>query len=154
MVARRLWAAARAIAAGWAAVLLIAILAVRPLAWISARLGPSWAPTFHLAFQCGAIAATGWTIGRLNRQAPLLTASVFAATLGFGNFEELLGVDIPWLVRLSRDAMSDARFLESWITTVVAHVFLFGCLFAGARLSRARAKPLSISSGIMLAWLV
>jgi hypothetical protein len=154
MVARRLWAAARAIAAGWAAVLLIAILAERPLAWISARLGPSWAPTLRLALQCGAMAAAGWIMGRLNRQAPLLTVSVFAATLGFGDFGELLGVDIPWLVRLSRDAISDARFLESWITTVVAHVFLFGCLFAGARLSRARAQPPSILGVIMLAWLL
>ena len=69
---------------------------------------------------------------------------IFAATLAFWDFGEMLEIKVPWLLRLAGDALRDPRYLTSLVDTAVMHVFLFGSLIAGALASRARTAPLSI----------
>ena len=80
-------------------------------------------------------------MGRSNRPHSIPTALLFAATLCFWDLGEL---NVPWLLRLAWNAVHDSRFLDVLLTSVETHALLFGCLFAGAMLSRARAKPISI----------
>ncbi len=125
---------ARSILLGWAALFGITYLVERPLLVLTTRfLGPAWLPTAQLALACAGLVATGWIIGRWNRFDVLL----FAATLAIWNFG-LVPIDIPWLLRLLIDSFESSRYLESFSTSLVTHIFLFGSLFTGARLGRAR----------------
>jgi hypothetical protein len=72
------------------------------------------------------------------------TAIVFAFTLCFWDFGDALALNVPWLLRLTRNSFHDSRYFDSLAGSVETHVLLFGCLFAGAALSRPREKPVSI----------
>jgi hypothetical protein len=142
----RLLRLTRSLLLGWA-VLLAAVYFVDPplLRLFAKSFDASWFPTAHLALACSALAATGWIVGRASRPASLLSVSIFALTLAFWNAAGTLGIQIPWLLRLAADALHDSRYWGSLLTTAVMQFFLFGSLFAGARLSRqASGKPLSI----------
>ena len=125
---------ARSILFGWIALFAAIYLIVRPLLLVTARLlGASWLPTAQLALACAGLAATGWIVGHGNRWDVL----VFAAILAVWNFG-LVPVDIPWLVRLMVDSFENSRYLESLFTSLSTHAFLFGSLFIGAHLARAK----------------
>jgi|HubBroStandDraft_1064217.scaffolds.fasta_scaffold185164_2 hypothetical protein len=145
----RLWILARSILLGWASLFAVTYLIERPLLyWTAPLLGGSWFPTAQLAFECVALAAIGWMIGRWNRSDTVPVVLVFAAMLAVWNFGLVPAINIPWLFRLMVDSFGSARYLESLVTAAVTHAFLFGSLFVGAWLSRPRqTTPVSIVSG-------
>ena len=117
--------------------------------WTAPLFGAAWIATVQLTLNCLELAAAGFVAGRLNRPAPVLAVLVFAATLAIPDFGDarLLDVpwNIPWLMRLTRDALSDRRFLDSWLTTAGMHLLLFGSLIAGGTLSRPVEPPVSLA---------
>jgi NO-binding membrane sensor protein with MHYT domain len=135
----------RSILLGWAALLVIAFALENPLLhWTAPLFGASWIATAHLAFDCVTVAAGGFVTGRFNRAYPVWSAVLFAVTLCFLDFGEMLALNVPWLVRLAWNSFHDSRFLDALATSAETHVLLFGCLIAGAMLSRAKEKPVSI----------
>ena len=146
MVRRRLVIAARAILFGWIALLLIRFLLEGPLLILLAPLlGGSWFPTVRLTLDSILMAATGWITGRLNRPAPVFAVLVFAATLAFWDLSPVLSINVPWLLRSARDALSDSRYFDAFITASFSHVLLFGSLIVGGLLSRAKQSgPISV----------
>lgn len=135
----------RSVFLGWATLLAVAYAVERPLLhWTAPVFGAIWIPTAHLAFDCITLAAAGWVAGRFNRSHPLLTVGLFAVTLCFWDFGDVLALNVPWLLRLIGNSFHDSRFLDSLLTSAETHALLFGCLLAGAMLSRPRAKPISI----------
>jgi hypothetical protein len=134
---RRLVAMTGTLVFGWVVVLLLNFVLQRTLLpWMAHLLGPSWLPTAGLALDCAVLTATGWAIGRVNRPDGMPTVLVFAATLCLWDFGPTLPFNVPWLVRLTRDAFRDSRYVESLIGAVGSHAFLFGSLIAGGILSR------------------
>lgn len=107
----------------------ITFLIERPLLRFAARLlGTPWLPTARLALVCAALFATGWLIGRWGYRGVLL----FAATLAIRNFGLAPGIDLLWLIRLFVDTFHSSRYVGSFVSSLVTHVFLFGSLFVGA----------------------
>jgi hypothetical protein len=145
----RLLITVRSIVLGWATLFAVTYLVERPLiVWTAPLLGAPWIPTLQLAFECVALAAIGWMIGRWNRSDTVPVVLVFAAMLAVWNFGLVPAINIPWLFRLMVDSFGSARYLESLVTAAVTHAFLFGSLFVGAWLSRPRqTTPVSIVSG-------
>jgi hypothetical protein len=142
---RRVWIWVRAIAIGWATLLLITYLIERPLLrWTEPILEGSWLPTAELALDCCAFAATGWVIGRLSQADAVMVLLVFAATLTWRDFTPLLPVNVPWLVRSVANTFSDSRYFAGFVTTTATHAILFGSLFAGGLLNRRAQTPPSI----------
>src|SRR5277367_4574580 len=117
---------------------------MRPILNATAPLfGPSWFPTARVALECTALAATGWVTGRASRSN--FDVLVFAATLVFWDFGQVLSVDIPWLLRLTINTFRDSRYLDSLTTVAATQAFLFGSLIAGGMLSRGSHRaPVSI----------
>jgi hypothetical protein len=145
----RLLIAARSILLGWVTLYVITALVEGPvLTWTAPLFGPSWFPTAQLAFECAALAATGWVVGRWSHLDAIRAVLVFAVTLAVWNFGLVPASNFPWLFRLIADSFGDARYLESLVTVAATHALLFGSLFVGARLSRPeRTMPVSIISG-------
>lgn len=140
---------AGSIALGWVTLLVIAHGVEGPLLrWTAPLFGATWIATAHLAFDCLTLAAAGWVVGRLNRPYSVLAAALFAFTLCFRDFGEALALNVPWLVRLTRNSFQDSRYLDSLAGSAEAHALLFGCLIAGAALSRAREKAVSIRASL------
>jgi hypothetical protein len=138
---------ARAIALGWATLLVAVFLIERPLLFLTARfLDPAWFATVRLALECGMLAGTGWVIGRLSRSGPLLAVLIFAATLTPWDFGAALEINIRWLLRLLIDTLRDPRYFESLLNTAMLHTFLFGSLIAGAMLTRRSPDDSSVDS--------
>lgn len=137
----RLLISVRSILLGWAALFGITYLVERPLLLLTAHFfGASWVPTEQLALACAGLAATGWIIGLGNR----LDVLIFAATLAVWNFG-LVPINLAWLFRLILDSFQNPRYLESLLTALATHVFLFGSLLAGARLLSPAQPPVSIA---------
>ena len=144
----RLLIAARSILLGVATLCAVTYLVERPLlAWTGPLLGASWLPTAQLAFECVALVATGWMIGRWSRLDAVPVVLVFAALLAVWNFGLVPAINVPWLFQLTLDSLGNARYLESLVTAAVTQALLFGSLFVGARLGRPRQAPMSILSG-------
>lgn len=130
---------------GWAALLAIAFGVEAPFFHFTRDFfGPSWIATVHLTLDCGALAAAGWLAGRSNRAHAVWNGALFAVTLSFWNFGDALALNVPWLVKVAIDAFHDSRYLEALLTSMETHGLLFGCLMAGAALSRPREAPISI----------
>ncbi len=53
-------------------------------------------------------------------------------------------IKLPWLLQLTLDALRDSRYWEGWVSAAVIQGILFGCLIAGALLSRP-APPTVLS---------
>jgi hypothetical protein len=139
------WIWARAIAAGWITLLLLAFAVEAPaLQWTAALIGASWMATVHLALDCAVMTAAGFVAGRSNRAHPMLSAGLLAVSLCFWDFGVTLALNVPWLLRLVRNSFTDSRYLDSLAASAEAHILLFGCLITGAALSRPREKPISI----------
>jgi hypothetical protein len=131
----------RAVATAWAALLLLTYIE-RPLIFrMDPLFGPVWIATVQLALDCSVLTAAGWFVGWLNREHPMLTVAVFALTLSFWDLGSL---NVPGLLRTVWNTFHDSRYLDSLLTGLETHAILFGCLVAGAALSRRRQKPLSI----------
>lgn len=145
----RLWILARSILIGWATLLAISYLLLRPLLiWTAPMIGASWFPTVQLSLQCSALAGTGWVVGHLNGSGAMVGVLVFSATLTPWDFGQVLAINVPGLIRLTMDAFRDPRYFDSLIATAGAQTLLFGSLIVGALLRQAsRTKPFSIVSG-------
>ncbi len=140
----RLLIAARSILLGWATLFAATYLVERPLlVWTAPLLGASWMPTAQLALECVALAATGWVMGRWNRSV-IFSVLLFAAMLAVWNFGLVPAINVPWLFRLLVDSFGNTRYLESVITAAVTQALLFGSLFVGVLLSRAREQAVSL----------
>lgn len=134
---------ARSILLGWLALLAIAYGVEGPLLRLP-LFGAEWIATAHLAFDCLTLAAAGWVCGRFNRPHSLLSAILFAGMLCFWDFGGTLALNVPWLLRLIGNSFQDSRYFDSLAAGIETHVLLFGCLMAGAALSRPREKTVSI----------
>ena len=135
----------RSIALGWVTLLVLAYMVERQLLhWMAPLFGPIWIATAHLCLDGLTLAAAGWAAGRGNRSRALLSGLLFAVTLCFFDFSEMLALNVPWLLKLTKDSFSDPRFFDALVASAETHALLFGCLIAGAALSRPREKPVSI----------
>jgi hypothetical protein len=135
----------RSIGFAWATLLVLALGVEKALMiLIGPMVSASWIATVHLFFDCATLTASGWVAGRFMRTRPFLAATAFALTLCFGDFNNALALNVPWLLRLMKNSFGDPRFLDSLLASVETHALLFGCLIAGAGLSRPSEKPLSI----------
>jgi hypothetical protein len=122
----------RSVLVGWVALFAITALIERPMVRHAVFLGPAWVPTVRLALECLGLFAIGWVIGPWGN----LGVWIFAASISVRSFGLAPGIDLPWLFRLLIDTLQNSRYLESFLTSLVTHVFLFGSLFIGVRLSR------------------
>jgi hypothetical protein len=142
---KRLLPWARSILLGWAALLAIAFGVETPFLHFTRDLfGPPWIATVHLTLDCGALAAAGWAAGRSNRAQAVWSAALFAVTLSFWDFGEALALNVPWLGRVAVDSFHDLRYLDALLLSAETHALMFGCLLAGAMLSRPREEPISL----------
>jgi hypothetical protein len=123
--------AVRSTVVGWIALFAITALIERPIVRHAAFLGPAWTPTVRLALECLGLCAIGWLIGPWGN----LGVWIFAASICVRSFGLAPGLDVPWLFRLLLDTLHSVRYLESFLTSLVTHVFLLGSLFIGVRLS-------------------
>jgi len=138
-----LWA--RSIVLGWVTLLAIAYAVEGPvLHWTAPLFGAIWIATAHLAFDCLTLAAAGFVAGRSNRSYAFPSVLLFALTLCFRSFGNTLALNVPWLLRLVWNSFHDSRYFDAMLTSAETHALLFGCLIAGAALSRQRARPVSI----------
>ncbi len=151
---QRLLIAARSIVTGWAALLLIAWLLERPLLhWTGPLLGDGWFATARPLLDCATLAATGWLVGRVNRwrshQPPRVSdILVFAFSLLFVDFGQLLTLNGPWLFRVARDSVSSLRYLEGLAAAIASNAILLGSLIAGWMWSRpAELRLVSLAAG-------
>jgi hypothetical protein len=133
--------ALRAIVLGWLTLFVLAYLIELLLVRFAGILGPAWFPTGRALLACGELVAAGCVVGR---SGPRLAVIVFAVTLTLRDFDPLLPLNVPWLLRLAIESMHDGRYLESLFGTAAGQALLFGCLFAGARLARPRSPRLRI----------
>jgi len=144
---RQLLSYARSILLGWVALLAITYMLERPLLiWTAPWVGSEWLPTARLGLNCLALASTGWIVGRGYRHAPMWCVGGFAIMLLFWDFDSELGVNIPWLIRLTADALRDSNYLDSLATTASGQLLLFASLMLGGLLSRPRQAPASIAA--------
>jgi hypothetical protein len=145
MLLHRLLIAVRSILVGWAALLALTYVIERPLLlWAAPVVGDHWVATTKLSLDCLALAATGWTVGRLSRSAPLFGGLAFAVTLAVSNLGPSLGIELRWLIQLAEDALRDSHYLGPLATTAAQSLVLFGSLIVGALLGRPSPKPLSL----------
>jgi hypothetical protein len=112
--------------------------------WVAVPLGASWFATVRLMFDCSVLAGVGWIVGRMAVASPMPAVLAFAAMLSLRDFGDLVEVRVPWLLQLAIDTVRDPRYWESLLSTALIQAFLFGCLFAGAHLSRRPPPILSI----------
>ena len=146
MTRQRLLIALRSIPIGWVSLGLMVFLLEHPLLHLAAPvIGAQWIATATLGFDCAALAATGWVVGRLGRPSPMLSVLVFAATLTVWDLSFMVGINVPWLLRLAVHALrGDSSYLSSLVSTAASQILLFGCLLGGGMLSRDPVKPVSI----------
>lgn len=136
---------ARSIVLGWVTLLGIAYAVEGPvLRWTAPLFGAIWIATAHLALDCLTLAAAGFVAGRSNRSYPIPSVLLFALTLCCYDFGGALAVNVPLLLRLVWNSFHDSLYFDALLTSAETHVLLFGCLIAGAMLSRPRATPVSI----------
>ncbi|HUA20601.1 MAG TPA: hypothetical protein VMB25_17755 [Bryobacteraceae bacterium] len=151
---QRVLITARSIAAGWAALLLIAWLVERPLLSLAGLwIGEDWLATLRPLLDCATLSATGWMVGRVSRwrsnQPPrIFQILVFAVSLLFFNFGQLLTLNGLWLLRVALDTLGNLRYLEGLVTSVATQAILLGSLIVGWMWSRpTELRPLSLAAG-------
>ena len=142
---------ALAILLGWAVLFAVSYLIAPGVHWLGLLLGANWAPTAGFGLECAGLGAAGWAVGRVHRSFGRDDAGpavlVFALMLAVRNFGLAADINIPWLVRLARDATGSSRYWESFGMTLSRQALLFGRIFVGAGLARSPQQPLSIGAG-------
>ena len=107
-------------------------------------LGPELLPSLKVVLDMVALAACGWTAGRVARPRNAAAAVLTAAGLACFDLTPYLLLNVPWLLRLTINAVSDSRYLSSLLSTLTIHALMFGSLIAGAYLSRPREAPIGL----------
>jgi hypothetical protein len=110
-------------------------------------MGPGLLPSLKVVLDMGALFAAGFGAGRLGRPHAMIAAGVTAAGLAAFDLMPYVTLNVPWLVGLAANAVSDPRYLPSLLTTLAVHALMFGSLFAGAALSRPREGPTQVRLG-------
>ena len=130
---------------GWAA------LVVTELVWLFGVLrlfrmviGPELLPSLKVVLDMGALTACGWTAGRLGRPRTMAAALLTAAGLTAFDLTPYVLLNVPWLLRLAANTVSDSRYLSSLLATVITHALMFGSLLGGAYLSRPPEPPVGL----------
>ena len=127
--------------AGWAVLVITELVllfgAMRVFAWV---MGPELLPSLKVVLDMGALAVCGWFAGRVGTPRVLSAAGFAAAGLAVYDFTPYLPLNVPWVLRLAKNASGDPRYLSSLSAGLIIHALMFGSLFAGAQLSRPR-KP-------------
>lgn len=107
-------------------------------------MGPELLPSLKVVLDMAALAACGWTAGRVGRPRTMVAVAVTAAGLMLFDLTPYVPLNVPWLLRLMADAAGDSRYLSSLLTTLTLQGLMFGSLLAGAYLSRPRAAPIGL----------
>jgi hypothetical protein len=142
---REILLAARAVAAAWAALLLLGYLVERPLLWlIQKTAGGSWAQPVSIFLDLACFFAAGWIAGRLYRQRPVLAVLLFLVSLLFLDFEPLFPLHFGWVLRQISNTMGDSRYLQGLVQAVVSNGMYLAAVWAGGVHSRPK-DPLSIT---------
>jgi hypothetical protein len=127
---------------GWAALVITKLVllfgAMRVFAWV---MGPDLLPSLKVVLDMVALAVCGWFTGRVGTPRILSAAGFAAAGLAAYDFTPYLPLNVPWVLRLAKDALGDSRYLSSLSAALIIHALMFGSLFAGAQLSRPPRLP-------------
>jgi hypothetical protein len=135
----------RSILLGWAVLVGLIYLVERPLLILTAPIfGRHWVGTESVLLNCLMLAAAGWCIVRWHRSVWKLGLLAFALTLTLWDFGPEVALNVPWLIRLTSDAIRDSTYLASLVATATTHLLLFGSLAAGGLWSRPVEAPVSI----------
>jgi hypothetical protein len=110
-------------------------------------MGPDLLPSLKVVLDMGALAACGWIAGRVGRPRVLAAAVLAAAGLAVYDFTPYLPLNVPWVLRLAKNALGDSRYVSSLSATLTIHALMLGSLFAGAQLSRPRRAPMELGIG-------
>ena len=131
--------------AGWAVLVITELVllfgAFRVFALI---MGPDLLPSLKVVLDMGALAACGWMAGRVGRPRVLAAAGLAAAGLAVHDLTPYLPLNVPWVLRLAKNALGDSRYVSSLSATLTIHALMLGSLFAGAQLSRQRRAPIEL----------
>ncbi len=131
--------------AGWAVLLVSELIVVFGLLRLLALvLSADLLPSLKIVLDMAILATSGWVAGRIGRARTMAAAGVTAAGLCLFDLTPYLLLNVPWLLKLTVNAVSDSRFLSSLLTTLTMHALLFGSLFIGARFSRPRQAPVGL----------
>jgi hypothetical protein len=106
--------------------------------------GPELLPSLKVVFDMIAMASGGWVAGRLGAPRVFPAAASMAVGLTALDLTPFLPLNVPWVLQLTRNAVTDSRFLSSLGTTLIMHALLFGALFLGAHLSRPPEPPTTL----------
>jgi hypothetical protein len=134
--------------AGWAALVITELVllfgAIRLFALV---MGPDLLASIKVVLDMGALAACGWIAGRVGRPRVMAAAVLAAAGLALYDFTPYLPLNLPWVLRLAKNALGDSRYVSSLLATLTIHALMLASLFAGAHLSRPRRAPMELGIG-------
>jgi len=131
--------------AGWAVLAITELVLLFGAMRVFARLmGPDLLPSFKVVLDMGALAICGWVAGRVGTPRVFSAAGLAAAGLAVYDFTPYLPLNVPWVLRLAKDALDDSRYLSSLSAAFIIHALMFGSLFAGAQLTRPRKRPIML----------
>jgi hypothetical protein len=131
--------------AGWTALVASeAILLFGVLRLFAVVMGPELLPSLKVVFDMAALAACGWIAGRVGRPRVVAAAAFTAFGLAVFDLSPYVPLNVPWLLRVTRNAFGESRYVSSLLAALTMHALVFGSLFAGARLSRPREVPLAL----------
>ena len=132
--------------AGWAVLVITeAVLLFGAMRVFAMLMGSDLLPSLKVVLDMGALAACGWTAGRVGRPRVLAAAGLAAAGLMVYDFTPYLPINFPWVLRLARNALGDSRYVSSLFSTLTIHGLMLGSLFAGAQLSRPPRAPMGLA---------
>lgn len=130
---------------GWAALAVTElVLLFGVLRLFAMVIGPELLPSLKVVLDMGALTACGWTAGRLGRPRTMAAAVLTAAGLTAFDLTPYVPLNVPWLLRLAANAVSDSRYLSSLLATAITHALMFGSLIGGAYLSRPPDPPVGL----------
>lgn len=128
--------------AGWAVLVFTELVllfgVMRVFAWV---MGPDLLASLKVVLDMGALAVCGWVTGRVGTPRVWSAAGLAAAGLAVYDFTPYLPLNVPWVLRLAKNAVGDSRYLSSLPAALIIHALTFGSLFAGAQLSRPPKPP-------------
>lgn len=131
--------------AGWAALVateLVLYFAVLPL--LAMVLGSELLASLKAALDLGALTVCGWVAGRVGSPRVMAAAVLTAIGLALFDLTPYLPLNVPFALRLLRNAFGESRYAWSLLTTLLVHIVFFLSLFFGARRSRASTAPLRL----------
>jgi|SRR5215472_4581730 hypothetical protein len=138
----RLIRSTRAIAAGWAALLLLQFLE-RAILTYGYRLAPSsWWQTAGFCLDLLVFTAAGWTVGRLDRRNASMTVALFCLSLLPFNIDPL---NVPFTARLLVQVFSNSRYLTGLLISLVTNAVFLASVWIGGTLGGGPLPPTTLA---------